>query len=165
MQNIQLYFLTFFSIITIFSVKALRKLTGLNLVRQSIKQRAVPAHIVETHQTEERPRTRQDERKKHLKRDSKAKGTEAGDRIEDTCLLCDKKPPQEIPTICNYTTRLLYIIYYRYSNLIFAQSRSLDKCIYFSSSESIDILLIINLSVVLNSVYHSICEGVIIISL
>ena len=38
---------------------------------RSIKQRAVPTHIVEAHQTEYRPKSRQDERKRHLKAQGK----------------------------------------------------------------------------------------------
>ena len=61
--------------------------------------------------------------------------------------------------ICNYTKRLLYIIQYRYSTLIFAQSGSFNNCIYISSSESID-NLIMYLSLVLYSVCHIVwCEG------
>ena len=59
---------------------------------RSIKQQAIPVHIIEAHQAEDRPKLRQDERKKHLKsqekRDFKLKGTESD---EEKCFLCDKK--------------------------------------------------------------------------
>ena len=64
---------------------------------RSVKQRVLPAHIVETHETVgDRPKSRQEERKKHLKsqgkRDQNKKASGSGtvsDRGE-TCLLCDK---------------------------------------------------------------------------
>ena len=38
---------------------------------RSIKKRAIPAHIIEAHKAEDRPKSRQDERKKHLKSQGK----------------------------------------------------------------------------------------------
>ena len=64
---------------------------------RSVKQRVIPAHIVETHETVgDRPKSRQEERKKHLKsqgkrdQSKKASGSGAVSDRGETCLLCDK---------------------------------------------------------------------------
>lgn len=66
---------------------------------RSIKQRAVPTHLVELHQTaEDRPKSRQEERKRHLKaqgkrdqnKKKKASGRGTVPEEGENCLLCDK---------------------------------------------------------------------------
>ena len=66
---------------------------------RSIKERAVPTHLVEAHQTAEaRPKSRQEERKRHLKaqgkrdqnKDKKASGRGTVPEEGENCLLCDK---------------------------------------------------------------------------
>ena len=77
----------------------------------SVKQRAVQTHTIEVNQTEECPRTRQEDRKKLLKaqgkrdqskKDGKASGRGTVLRVEETYLLSDKTHPTKS---CKFLTK------------------------------------------------------------